>query len=53
MVSGESRAAVEEWLAARRLGGSRDLQALPARTVEAWLALEVEREAAERQRDGD
>jgi hypothetical protein len=53
LVSGTSRAVLDEWLAAGRLGGPRDLHALPARTVEAWLALEVERETAERHRDAD
>ena len=52
-ISGASRAAVEEWLAVRRLGGLRDLASTPARAVDAWLALEVEREGAERHRDGD
>ena len=52
MVSGESRAALEEWLAQRRIGGSADPREVPARTLDAWVTLDVEREAMEANSDG-
>ncbi|MCB9385103.1 MAG: hypothetical protein H6509_10835 [Bryobacterales bacterium] len=52
-ISGESRAAVEGWLAELRIGTVGEVERRPARTVDAWLTLAVEKEAAERQRDGD
>lgn len=53
LISGASRIAVEEWLAGRRLGKHGDLGREPARKVDAWLTLEVEREALEAKGDGD
>jgi hypothetical protein len=53
LISGESRVAFEEWLAGRRLGGQKDLKLRTARTVDAWLTLEVEREALEVKSNGD
>ena len=53
LISGESRAAVEEWVAVRRLGGLSDVSARPARTIDAWLVLEAEREGLETNSDAD
>jgi hypothetical protein len=53
LISGESLAAVEEWLAVRRLGGPLDVGARPARTIDAWLALEAEREGLETNSNAD
>ncbi|MEZ5365153.1 MAG: hypothetical protein R2748_23205 [Bryobacterales bacterium] len=52
-ITGDSRAALEAWLATLRLGGAGELERLPARRVDEWLTLTVEREAAEKQRNGD
>ena len=52
VISGESRAALEEWAAVRRLGSAGELTAKPARTVDAWLTLDTERAALEEKNDG-
>ena len=52
LISGDSRAAVEEWLVRRRIGGGGWSLNDPARQVDAWLALENELESMEANGDG-
>lgn len=51
LITGGSRAALEEWWTLRRLGGVRFSAAEAARKVDAWLTLESELETLEAEND--
>lgn len=53
LVTGASRAAVDEWVARSRIGYHGDLRGMPAKTVDSWLTLDVEREALGRTDDAE